>query len=175
MHLAAIATKRNDRKVALQWLARAAAAHPLSFDVQKEYGCQLLAAGRAAEAILPLIRASQRKSTDVETHINLGDAFARTGRAADALASYKRALAVDPNSGLGHRQLGFVLWDRSSPAEALTHLEKVGSGFSDDLDVLLVQGHCHTALGNFGRALATYQRAAKLYPRAAMAHLFVGS
>ena len=51
-------------------------------------------------------------------HYNLGWYFAREGRAAEAEAEYRRAIAIEPGYFPAHHNLALLLWDEGRDDEA---------------------------------------------------------
>ena len=72
-------------------------------DIQVKLGSYLTEVGAAAKAI-PLLEALPQD--DTEALNALGIAYARTGRPADAMRLFRRALEFDATSGLAHQNIG---------------------------------------------------------------------
>lgn len=86
-------------------------------------GVDLLAAGRASEAIEQLERAVALLPDDPRTHYQLGLALFSAGRPADAVAPLKAALAAGAEAGPVHFLLGQVLLETGDLAGAGASLE----------------------------------------------------
>lgn len=78
-------------------LKTVAATHPDDVSLQSTIGKQVLAAGRAGEAILILDRATKSSSADWKTYSALGSAYDQQGNHDMARTSYNAALKLKPN------------------------------------------------------------------------------
>jgi Flp pilus assembly protein TadD len=72
-------------------------------------GNSLLAQGRSSEAIEALTIAARVAPGEADILFNLGNAQHRAGREADAVASYRRCIALRPNHVAAHNNLAVVL------------------------------------------------------------------
>ena len=85
-------------------------------------GCALLLRGRAAEAIVPLEKAARaRQDPAIETQLAI--ALRQTGRADDALARVTRAAKRRPAHAEAFHELGFQLFTRQRPDDAIAAIE----------------------------------------------------
>jgi len=104
---------------ALSACARALVLDPARLDARINHATALLALGRAEEARREL------EGLDVpQALVQRGLACMMLGRHGEALASYSRALTLDPSSAEAHNDLGVALVRLGRPAEALPHLER---------------------------------------------------
>jgi len=94
----------------------------------------------------------------------LGRALEASGRAAEALSSYRAAVRLSPESWLGHNDLASVLLDMGHPEEARQHFLEVtrlnpdsAAGYSNLGLALLESGELEGAARNFEAALERQQ------------------
>src|ERR671926_50901 len=83
-------------------------------------GQQYLAEHKRDEALAELKRAVEINPQRIESLMGLARFYAQTGDVANAEATYQRALAVNANSALAHREYGVFLAQqhRNEQAEA---------------------------------------------------------
>jgi tetratricopeptide (TPR) repeat protein len=132
-------------------------------------GNLLFRGGDRAGAIAAFHGALAAKPDSVDALVNLGHAV-EADRPAEALAHYRRALAIDPKSGVAHESLAAALAARGERAAAI---EEFQAGLEVDPD----NAHAHLALGRLfdegGRrdaAIDELARALRLDPTLAEAH-----
>ncbi|MCC6645410.1 MAG: tetratricopeptide repeat protein [Polyangiaceae bacterium] len=120
-----------------------------------QLGAYLLEAGNAEEAQPLLEGALKYDATQVQAHLNLGDAYRILGRGADAKRELDWVLAKDPNMPQVHYSLGLLyLFSKSLPgmdekaqlSAAVASLEKFQAlrgqptkGQTDDSDQLILR------------------------------------
>lgn len=108
LNLATVSRRQGDPARAETLLRRAIQLHPHKPIASSNLGDLLLSANRLGEAV-QCLEAAARHAPDLgELHINLGRAYAAQGRFDEALRCYKWALAVQPQSALGHAIILFV-------------------------------------------------------------------
>ncbi|MEW5984550.1 MAG: tetratricopeptide repeat protein [Acidobacteriota bacterium] len=110
----------------------------------------------------------------VEAHDYLGIAYAEDGRLGDAIAQFRRSLALDPASATSHWHLGAALAAQGATAEAIDHLRQ---SVALDPDQARVQSDLAKLLIDAGQteASAEHARAAlRLAPDLAEAHNSLG-
>ena len=120
----------NDAE-ALRVMGQAAQRAPQSGAVQLEYGKALIANERAHEAVRPIQTAlANGLAEDFTAHSALGVAYDKTGRHAEARASYDRALAINPGAAqvLNNKGLSYALEGRPQMAERTLRVAVAGSG-----------------------------------------------
>jgi tetratricopeptide (TPR) repeat protein len=103
-------------------------------------------------------------------HTNLGYALAQAGRAAEAIAAYERALALDPSNPEAHNNLGEALGRLGRLDEAVAHLDeavRLKPGYAEAYNNL---GNAAAVAGDLDAALSHYRRALRLRPGYAQAH-----
>ncbi len=81
-------------------------------------------------------------------HNMLGNAFFRTGRAADAVVQYRLALQLRPDNSGAHANLGIALVSLGRPEEGLEHYQQA----------LQIDPGCLDALANMALAYAALKR-----------------
>jgi tetratricopeptide (TPR) repeat protein len=129
---------------------------------------RLVKAGSHAEAIAPLEQAAKLAPDDGRILNNLGLAYLSAGRPADAVAVFRRALAL-LHDGRVHHHLGIALQE-SGNAEgairayrnAVALMPELVSAYVRMADLLWDKGAC-------GEAAMAYERAAALAPGATFA------
>ncbi len=87
-------------------------------------GAALAKAGRAAEALDPLIRATELAPGMAIFHQTLGETLQMLGRSAAAIESLGIAVRIDPSSALAYFSLAHALSDDGQAAQALAALDR---------------------------------------------------
>jgi Flp pilus assembly protein TadD len=114
-----MARGRGQLNYAVQLLAKAADAAPTDPAVLSDFGLALKAAGRQDDALEPLTAVAMRLAPSApEAHANLGVALNAAGRAVEAVAAFRRAVALRPHDPELHYNLGNGLLAAGVPAEA---------------------------------------------------------
>ncbi len=140
-------------------------------------GLIALSHGRAARAVELIQKALKHYSADIaEVHMNLGNAYLAAERRADAEASYRRAIALDPRLAAAHCNLGKILIDRGEFVAALAECRSALT-----LDKTLAEAYVNAAaalraLGGLTEAESELSRACAvaLAPGAASCWLALG-
>ena len=78
--------------------------------------------GLAAAAVLQ--SAERREPNDPRLPFRRGELLAAAGHSADAIAAYRRALELDPNTALAHYRLALALKELGERGDAVFHLEQ---------------------------------------------------
>ena len=94
-----------------------------------------------------------------------------TSDPAVALASYQKAIAIQPNFPPGQRELGLALFQQKDYAGAVTHLEKALALGLDDAHIRNFLGICYSQTHRPQKSIQSYRVALKLDPKLAEAHL----
>jgi tetratricopeptide (TPR) repeat protein len=120
--------------------------------------------GEVDDAV-PILEAAARLAPDVP-HIrnNLGAAYQRAGRAADAMAEYRRAIDLDPGSAVSYRNAYVILRDRGDLGQARRLLRTAWRLEREDLGDLLDLAVLDELLGEPAQAEVTYVKAERLDP-----------
>jgi tetratricopeptide (TPR) repeat protein len=111
---------------------------------------------------------------DALAHSNLGTALRSLGRTEQALAHFRRAIALDPRLGQAHSNLGQFLLDLGRGAEALPHCREAVALQPNVAETHNNLGNVHRAAGRFAEARACYFEALRLNPRLARTHANLG-
>ncbi len=90
---------------------------------------------------------------------------------AAALASYQKAIAIQPNYPPGQRELGLALFLRKDYASAAIHLEKALALGLDDAHIHNFLGISYSQTNRPQKSIQSYRVALKLDPKLAEAHL----
>ncbi len=128
--------------------------------------------GRLDEAKSWLQKALQINPQNYRAWYQLGLLEAKTKPdPAAALASYQKAIAIQPNFSPGQRETGLALYQQKDYAGAATHLEKALSLGLEDARLHNFLGICYSQTNRMSKAVREHQRALDLDPKLAEAHL----
>ena len=137
-----------------------------SADAQAHYdqAVGLALAGRHSEAILEYKNVALLRPSDVDSHLNLEDAYDQSGRTQEAVAEFRQAVTLMPTSALGHYDLGWDLKHLSQFPEAETEMRKA-------IQLVPSYAEAHYGLGEVlmgvhreKEATPEYQKAAQINP-----------
>lgn len=117
------------------------------------------------EAIPLLQRALAQWPRDAQLHSDLGSASAAAHAIDSALASWRRAVELDPAMPMPWFNLGRQLQLRGDSLAAADALERAAALAPDFLPALILLGDVGTHLGRFDAANARYRAALDLDPR----------
>jgi arylsulfatase A-like enzyme/Tfp pilus assembly protein PilF len=128
-----------------------------------QLGTYLSEAGQTGAAIELLTQAVATEPT-LDALNALGIAYARSGRAADALSTFTRSLVIDPGNAMTFENIGAVHLDAGRLAEAKRAFEQALASNADSS-----QGHAGLAMvairqGDRKTAIARWERAVALQP-----------
>src|SRR5437867_4770877 len=138
-------------------------------------GRELLAAGRARDALRCAEEALACEPRDAEAMFLLGAAHYRDGDLAAAERRLKQAIQADAKVALFHSTLGNVYQDRGALNEAVAAYRRA-LGLKPDLAAVRNDlGTAYFAQGHPSRAAASYQRATELQPDHAVAFANLGA
>jgi tetratricopeptide (TPR) repeat protein len=133
-----------------------------------------LLTGHADAGIASFLRATETDPTRVDAWIEVGQAFATSGRPAPARQAFERALALDPDLSMAHNNLGVLAESRGDLDEALTHYQEAAALAPDDSEVLRNLGGLLLETGRTDGALETLNRSVELNPRDPLALYYRG-
>ena len=126
--------------------------------------------GRSDDAMIWLKKATASNPENYRAWYEIGLLQARSDPAS-ALASYEKAIAIQPNFPPGQRELGMALYQQKKYAAATLHLEKALALGIDDAKLHNFLGICYSQTNRGQKALREHQRAVALDPSLAEAHL----
>lgn len=113
-------------------------------------------------ALTSLPLASGCATTSDNSHVSVGNQYARDGLLREAAESYKKALAQKPSNVTAHRNLGMVLVKMGDYKGSARHLEKAMKRYERDFDANLYLGEAYRAQDKYAEAIFRYKRALKL-------------
>ncbi|EMN1930106.1 tetratricopeptide repeat protein [Burkholderia ambifaria] len=133
--------------------------------------CQL----KQYDAGLALMERSLAARPDASYFNNLGNMLRECGRLDDAIAHYRRAVALRPDYPEAHNNLGNALRDARDPAEAMQSCSRaieLRPGYAEAYNNL---GNVLQDLGELDAAAASYGKAIAFHPAYAEAHSNLGN
>lgn len=110
----------------------------------------------------------------IRAHTNLGVALEHAGRHEEAIASYDRALALDPESAELHFDRVFSLRALGREDEAEAELDRVLALDPQHAGANHLKGEAALRRGDLGTAIAHLERAIAVNPRVAASHHLLG-
>ncbi len=130
------------------------------------YGLGLIAlqAGNYHGAARLIARAISSNGNDPAFHASLGAALRPQGKNDEALAAYRRALALQPDFEEAHFNLGSILLEQDQLEGAKSHLERALALRPDCGETHHVMGMLLAREGKPEEAAASYRRAIELKP-----------
>lgn len=169
--LARVARAQN--RNALPMLLAAQARFPLDFGINYELACALCDDGQRAEG-LGYFRAALVIRPTAVAHNAVGVTLAQLKRSEEAIASFQRAIQLDPTYAVAHYGIGNALVKAGRADEAVDEL----------LQALKLEPElaaAHTSLGvalcssgRFDDALSHFQQAVRIEPNSVEAHNGLG-
>ena len=105
-----------------------------------------------------------------DAHSNRGGALQGLKRYDEAVASYDRAIALQPDHAAAHFNRGTALLEVKRHDEALASFDRALALRPDFADAYLNRGNALQALNRYDEALASYERAGKVRPDYTDAH-----
>ncbi len=133
-----------------------------SLDMQRE-AFRLVQAGRPAEALALLEALLAREPRHADSWVNAGNIQSLMGRAAEAVASYDRALAIRPDADTFNNR-GLALQGLDRLDEALASYEGALALRPGNVQALFRSGVVLNELGRADEAMARYDRVLALQP-----------
>ena len=131
----------------------------------------LLAQAQAAldrndfSAAVPLLqKIAEAKPTDALPRFELGFAYSGLKKNAEAIAAYRRAIALDPNLAPAQLNLGIALLD-SDPAAALESFETTANLLPGQARPIYLMGEALEHSGKRSEAIQQYRAALALAPK----------
>ena len=168
----------KDLADAEKWLLFAIARNPSNPDIWYLLGRTEYNRDHDEKAARSFARCLELRPRDVRAEYNLGLAYERVQRNADAIAAYQTAIAwqsslltPDPQPYL---DLGTLLFREAKPAQALDLLQQAVRFGPRNASANQQLGLVLEALGRYDEAIASFQRAAAIAPQAEQPHFFLG-
>ncbi|MGE0872001.1 MAG: tetratricopeptide repeat protein [Kofleriaceae bacterium] len=115
-------------------------------------GQRLRDAGRVADALRCFELAVHVEPKRADNWLELGNVLDALGRVEQSIASYHKALAIDPGHRSAHYNLAMGYRDRGEPLNALAHITAACKANRDDPHSWHVLGQLHAQLGNVADA-----------------------
>jgi tetratricopeptide (TPR) repeat protein len=118
-------------------------------------------------------RSDRETSSNISTallHNTLGVALARKGRQQEAIAHYRRAIALRDDYADAHTNLASVLFEKGDRAEAIEHFRKAKSLPPEDARSHLRLAIALEVTGEIAEAVSEFRRALVLDPLNARGH-----
>jgi Flp pilus assembly protein TadD len=135
------------------------------------YRLAIFCAGRGDDIeALRLIQAAMKRSVTAEVAGDCAVILDRLGRSAEAMATYDRALILDPNNVLALLHRGRLFTKLGQHAKAAACFEKLLARSPNQADAHSSLGHSLVQLGRHREAVASFARAIALEPANADAH-----
>jgi cellulose synthase operon protein C len=143
--------------VSLSILARANAENPNNADTAVPYITQLIANGRAAEALAEAERLQDLNSGAPAAHVLVGDSLMAVGRPKDAVIAYRNAANIRFSEGTALR-LVKALTQTGDQAEALRTLDLYLGQNPRSVAAMLLAADYFMASAQWDKAIATLEK-----------------
>lgn len=117
-----------------------------------------------------LIHLLAAKPATADTLTQIGFAEEQLGDIDAAMATYRRALDVNPDAAEAHNNIGAILTRRGDVAAAQTHLDRALAAAAPPATALLNLAMLHEGAGRADEAAATYARILQNDPDNALVH-----
>jgi tetratricopeptide (TPR) repeat protein len=109
-----------------------------------------------------------------DVHLNYGNALREAGRLAEAVASYRRAIALNPDYGMAHNNLAAALNQQEVFAAGLASSERAIALIPEFFGAHVNHADALMGLGRFAEAEGPLRRALDLAPDRAQTHRDLG-
>lgn len=170
-----LAQQRGDIAGALDFTARAIAAHPLNPLYRKTLADLHAGQGRLDEALALYRQAQAFAPDDVELHCKLAGTLHRLRRFDEAAAAYAQALARSPEAAGIHNDLGVVQIARGDLDAAILGFQRAIALKPDFCEAYNNLGVVHKNRKQLDEAAQCYRRALAIKPDYAMAMFNLGT
>ncbi|MBI4463880.1 MAG: tetratricopeptide repeat protein [Acidobacteria bacterium] len=114
-----------------------------------------------------------QKPEDYRAEFNLAYAYSLTERPSEAIQQYKNVLSREPELMAARRNLGILLFEQGSAAEAEEHLRRVAEKQPNDSTAAFYWAEALSALRRSAEAQQAYEQVLRLDANHARAHLGV--
>lgn len=131
-------------------------------------GYVLVRLGQWTEAEEMLSTAIERNPADFDAYYLLGNLARDRNELPPAIASYRAALAINPEFDVCRRDLCIALAQSGQPKEAQTTMNEGPAFGTDSVNYHFFSGNLHEAAGNSAAAVASFLLAKQLKPDEAM-------
>jgi tetratricopeptide (TPR) repeat protein len=118
--------------------------------------------------------AAEKDPTDARPWNNMGVALAATGKTADAITSYQKALSINNDSSQTHNNLGSALAESGHLDEAMTHIQKAIELNPDNGAARINLGHLLEVRGHRDEAIQQLTAGIELAPKNSDGHNIYG-
>ncbi|HTM16934.1 MAG TPA: tetratricopeptide repeat protein, partial [Terracidiphilus sp.] len=118
--------------------------------------------------------AAEKDPTDARPWNNMGVALAATGKTADAITSYQKALSINNDSSQTHNNLGSALAESGRFDEAMLHIEKAIELNPDNGAARINLGHLLEVNGHRDEAITQLIAGIELAPKNSDGHNIYG-
>jgi tetratricopeptide (TPR) repeat protein len=159
---------------AIDQYRQALALQPTSFDLHSNLALALAQSGHLPEALDELDRAL-RIWPSAPGFAHRGDLLIRMGRAADALAEYQKAVALDPDNAQARYALGDFAAQSGRFPEAMEQYQAALRGNPGFAPAHINLGNIYFQSGQIPQAIVQYRLALASDPSNANTHLNLGS
>jgi eukaryotic-like serine/threonine-protein kinase len=120
--------------------------------------------GEYLQAVDTFTRVITQDATNEQAYVGLARAYERLNDDVRAEATYRRAIALRPQSWASHDRLGTFYRERSRYADAAEQFRIEAALTPDNPHAYLSLGTQHGMLGRYDESLAAFQRSAELQP-----------
>lgn len=164
------ALKRRDFQTAASELQNALKLNPHFDEAMTAVAQALRELDKTDEAKQWLRQALQENPQNFRAWYQMGWVDMRE-RPQEAVQSFQKALAIQPNFALAHRDLGMTEFTRQRYAQAAQHLSRAAELGIDDAPLFNFLGISYSRTGKYQQAVQSYRRALKQQPEYAEAQL----
>ena len=162
--LAELEARAGRQAAAAAALERAVALAPTDFGLRLAQARTTAALGRWQDSANAAREAQRLDPKSIEALVLGADAAYRQGKNGEAIATLKRALALEPDAYEVHYRLGRSYADNNLTADAQTHLERAAR-LNDKTDApYLLLAHMQLNQRSYDAAIATYTQAVAINP-----------
>ena len=149
-------------------------AEPEHADALHLLGLLAFQCGKLTTALQLIERALPALAALPEIHLNYGNVLRGVGRASEAVASYRRAVALEPDHGMAHNNLARALIDTGAAGAALESARRAAELIPDFAGAHANHAGALLGLGRFAEAEAALRRALAIAPDDAGLRLDLG-
>jgi tetratricopeptide (TPR) repeat protein len=164
LHAAARAIRDRVPAQAERRIAQVLAAHPRHAEALRLLAILQLHTQRAPQAIVTLRQAIEWHAGDALLQAELGNAHSACGERTNAIAAWRRSVALDPSQAVPWFNLGRALQSDGGSEAAVDALEHAWVLAPDLLPAAILLGDALAHLGRFDEAAARYRDALRLHP-----------